>query len=190
MYGIVSCRSIKADLHTICSVRFIRALRLKGEEVLIQPAETSIVVSRNIAIARPSADVFSTMTDPRVIPRWLSSVFDAESHDGEPVVEGSDVWCLVKLHGQRMRVEGRWIVYDSPRQGTFATLLSPLKAQMTITCTPTAEGTHAQIEITLGKGVFFGLTPAFVSGLIGRMLEYDLQTLKLIMEPPISNIRY
>jgi uncharacterized protein YndB with AHSA1/START domain len=158
--------------------------------VVVQQTEPAIVVTRTITVARQPADVFATMTNPRILSRWLSSVFDAESHDRKPVVEGSEVWCLVKLHGQRMRVEGKWVVYDPPHRGTFATMLSPLKAQMTITCTPATEGTLAQIDITLGKGVFFGLTPSFVGGLIGRMLEYDLQTLKTIMEPPVSNIRF
>ena len=130
------------------------------------------------------------MTDPKKIPRWLSSVFDAEPQIPAPLAEGSEVWCLVKLHGQRMRVEGKWVAFNSPHSGTFATLLSPIKAQMTITCKALPQGTHAQIDITIGKGVFFGLTPKFISTAIGRMLDYDLQTLKMIMEPPVSLLRF
>lgn len=88
-----------------------------------------------------------------------------------------------------MRVEGKWVEYQPPHRGTFATMLSPIKAQMTITCAPVAEGTHAQMEITIGKGVFFGLTPKFIGDVIGRMVEYDLGTLKTIMEPPVSTLR-
>lgn len=156
----------------------------------MQPTDPSLVVTRAISIARPPADVFVAMTDPRAIPRWLSSVFDAEPHEQAPLAEGTTVWCSVKLHGHRMRVEGTWIAYQPPHHGTFATLLSPIKAQMTITCTPTVDGTLAQIDITIGKGVFFGLTPKFVGDYIGRMLEYDLGTLKIILEPPISTLRW
>lgn len=153
------------------------------------PSDKSIAVTRSALIARPCADVFTAMTDPRVIPRWLSSVFDAEPVMPAPLRQGSDVWCLVKLHGQRMRVEGRWVEFQPPHTGTFATLLSPLKAEMTVTCTQQGSNTLAQIDIGLGKGVFFGLKPTFISDVIGRMLEYDLGTLKIILEPPVSTLR-
>lgn len=145
-----------------------------------------VQISRDILIAHPIAGVFEAMTNPKSAIRWISALYDAEQTPAGPLIVGTETWYLAKVFGQHIRVQGVWTSYEPPASAVFVSQLSPLTVQVTFRCIAEANATRAVFSADLGRGIFFGVGPSTVTELFGCMLNYDLTTLKTLLELPSS----
>jgi uncharacterized membrane protein len=137
-------------------------------------------IEHSVEIKRPAEEVFLYLTEVPNLAEWQSGVLEARS-DG-PLQNGSTLTERRKLLG--MRAESTLEVTQHRPNEFFELRVvdGPIPLQVSHQLTPTEEGTRLHVVVEGDPGGFVKLAGPLIMRTVRRELEFDLGTLKDLLE--------
>jgi uncharacterized membrane protein len=137
-------------------------------------------IEHSVVIKRPAEEVFLYLTEVPNLVEWQSGVLEARG-DG-PLRNGSTLTELRKLLG--MRAESTLEVTEHRPNELFALRVidGPVPLQVSHQLTATDEGTRLHVVVEGDPGGFVKLAGPLIMRTVRRELEFDLGTLRDLLE--------
>lgn len=138
-------------------------------------------VERKIAIARPSAEVFSYIADIRNDPTWHTDVLEVRSSTD---AVGMGTVFNVKVKPSMGVSEGTMTVsrFEPGRLIEFHGRMGRMAPTVTNICEPDAEGTRVTRRVEMDPPGIMRVMSPLMSRMIGRSNEGFLANLKRLLE--------
>lgn len=150
----------------------------RGTIGLVAPITTSTEV------ARPPEEVFAYVTDPSTMHEWQQGC--VSGHMDAPTTRvGSKCTTVRKIGGHEREVTTEITEYDPPRRWADQGLDGPIRAIVSVTVEPLADGSRSRLTIELdftGHGIGKLLVPLVVRPQAARGMPENMRRLKQRLE--------
>lgn len=141
-------------------------------------------VTAAIEVARPPAEVFAYVTDPRHMPEWQQGCLSGEL-DGPTTQVGARCTTVRRIGGGERRVTTEITEYEPPRRWADRGLDGPIRALVGVTVEPLAGGARSRVTIVVdftGHGIGKLLVPLVVRRQAAREMPANMSRLKARLE--------
>ena len=141
-------------------------------------------ITTTTEIARPPDEVFAYVTDPSHFPEWQEGV--VSGHMDAPTTRvGSRCTTVRKIGGREREVNTNITEYDPPHRWADRGIDGPIRAIVTVTVEPLADGSRSRLTIELdftGHGIGRLLVPLIVRRQAARQVPEGVSRLKQRLE--------
>ena len=141
-------------------------------------------ITTTTEIARPPDEVFAYVTDPSHFPEWQEGV--VSGHMDAPTTRvGSRCTTVRKIGGREREVNTNITEYDPPHRWADRGIDGPIRAIVTVTVEPLADGSRSRLTIELdftGHGIGRLLVPLIVRRQAARQGPEGVSRLKQRLE--------
>jgi uncharacterized protein YndB with AHSA1/START domain len=135
-------------------------------------------------VARPPEDAFAYVTDPSTFPEWQIGVVSGRI-EPLPVQVGSTCTTVRSIGGRERTVKTKITESDPPRRWADRGIDGPIRAIVSVTVEPLAEGSSSRITISVdftGHGIGRLLVPLVVRRQAAKEMPENMRRLKLALE--------
>lgn len=139
---------------------------------------------QSISINLPSEEIFAYVNDLENLADWSSVVIAARKNSQQSMHVGATVRCTIRFIGRWFDISFEIVESKPDRYLTIKSISGVAPCLICYRFEPVESGgTNVTIEYVVhSTGGFLGLTEPVVTGMIRRQLEYDLLTLKDLLE--------
>ena len=141
-------------------------------------------ITTTTEIARPPDEVFAYVTDPSHFPEWQEGV--VSGHMDAPTTRvGSRCTTVRKIGGREREVNTNITEYDPPHRWADRGIDGPIRAIVTVTVEPLADGSRSRLTIELdftGHAIGRLLVPLIVRRQAARQVPEGVSRLKQRLE--------
>jgi uncharacterized protein YndB with AHSA1/START domain len=112
-------------------------------------------ITTTTEIARPAEEVFAYVTDPSTMPEWQQGCVSGRL-DGPVTRVGSKCTTVRRIGGREREVTTEITEYDPPYRWADRGIDGPVRASVTVTVDPLADGSRSRLTIELdftGHGI-------------------------------------
>jgi uncharacterized protein YndB with AHSA1/START domain len=118
-----------------------------------------------VEIARSPEEVFAYVTDPVRFSEWQKGVIRGGAEDAAPPAVGSKCTTTRRIGGGERTATQEITELDPPRRWAVRGMDGPIRADVSVTVDPLADGASSRVTIALdfnGHGIGKVLVPLFV----------------------------
>jgi uncharacterized protein YndB with AHSA1/START domain len=134
-------------------------------------------------VERPAEEVFPYVIDPSTMPEWQQGV--VRGHLDTPTTRvGSRCTTIRRIGGREREVITEITEYDPPRRWSDRGISGPIRAIVSVTVAPVADGSRSRVTIELkftGQGIGKLLVP-FTTRQAAREMPDNMTRLKQRLE--------
>jgi uncharacterized protein YndB with AHSA1/START domain len=139
-------------------------------------------IASSTEVARPVQETFAYVTDPTTMPEWQQG---CGRLDGPPAHVGSTCTTGRRIEGREREVITEIIEYNPPRRWADRGISGPIRAKVTVTIEPLAEGSRSRVTIEVdftGHGIGKLLVPLIVRRQAASEMPENMRRLKQRLE--------
>jgi uncharacterized membrane protein len=147
-----------------------------------------ITVRKSVFIDRPAEDVFARLNNLERMTGWSNALIAIEKLTPEEICPGTIVQCTVRFLGKQLDITFEIVEYEPARYLAFKSIAGCPPCLFSYQFDPVAGGgTNASEEARVHiVAELLEVTETAVSNAIHRQIEYDLLTLKDVVESSLS----
>ncbi len=138
----------------------------------------------SIEVARPAAEAFAYVIDPRTMSEWQEGCVSGHM-DGAPTSVGSKCTTVRRIGGREREVTTEITEYDPPRRWADRGTSGPIRAIVEVTVQPLADTSRSRVTIHLdftGHGIGRLLVPLVVRRQAAGEMPRNMERLKQRLE--------
>jgi uncharacterized protein YndB with AHSA1/START domain len=135
-------------------------------------------------IARPPEEVFAYVIDPSTMSEWQHGCVRGHM-DGAPTRVGSKCTTIRRIGGREREVITEITEYDPPHRWADRGISGPIRAIVTVTVEPLADGSRSRVTIEVdftGHGIGKLLVPLVVRRQAASEMPENMRQLKRRLE--------
>jgi hypothetical protein len=141
-------------------------------------------ITSSTEVARPAEEVFPYVIDPSTMPEWQQGVM--RGHLDSPTTRvGSKCTTIRRIGGREREVVTEITEYDPPRRWADRGVSGPIRAIVSVTVDPLAEGSQSKVTIEVdftGHGIGKLLVPLIVRRQAASEMPDNMRRLKQRLE--------
>lgn len=145
---------------------------------------TMLAVKRSIVINCPLQETFAYVSDLERMPDWASAMLTVRKSSPGTTMPGTRVKCSTRFLGTKLDVSFVVVEYEPYRSFTLKSIAGATSCLFTYQFDPGEDGgtiVSQESLFTLIEGVM-NVTEPVIASAIKRVLEFDLLTLKDMLE--------
>jgi hypothetical protein len=141
-------------------------------------------ITSSTEVARPAEEVFPYVIDPSTMPEWQQGVM--RGHLDSPTTRvGSKCTTIRRIGGREREVVTEITEYDPPRRWADRGIGGPIRAIVSVTVDPLADGSRSKVTIEVdftGHGIGKLLVPLIVRRQAASEMPDNMRRLKQRLE--------
>ncbi|MBV9818956.1 MAG: SRPBCC family protein [Solirubrobacterales bacterium] len=141
-------------------------------------------ITASTEVARPAEEAFAYVIDPSTMPEWQQGCVRGHM-DGRMTRVGSKCTTVRKIGGREREVLTEITEYDPPRRWADRGISGPIRAIVTVTVEPLADGSRSRVTIGVdftGHGIGKLLVALIVRRQAASEMPENMKRLKQRLE--------